>query len=99
MTTVHDRKPLPDLPCRDIVEVVTAYLENELEDDLRQRFEYHLTTCEVRRVCRADAPHDRDRGRVDRARAASLRAPRGTAERLRRLGAHSLSPIGGRKDP
>ena len=40
------RKQRPDLPCRDIVEVVTAYLENELEDDLRRRFEYHLTTCD-----------------------------------------------------
>jgi anti-sigma factor RsiW len=36
---------LPELPCRDIVEVVTAYLEGYLEEDLHERFEYHLTTC------------------------------------------------------
>ena len=40
------RKHLPVLPCRDIVEVVTAYLENELDDELRRRFEYHLSTCD-----------------------------------------------------
>jgi len=37
---------LPDLPCRDIVEVVTAYLEGALPEDLHARFEYHLSTCD-----------------------------------------------------
>jgi anti-sigma factor RsiW len=41
------RKRVPEhLPCRDVVEIVTAYLDDELDDQLRQRLEYHLTLCD-----------------------------------------------------
>jgi anti-sigma factor RsiW len=40
------RKRPSDIPCRDVVEVVTAYLEGELEDGLRRRFENHLAGCD-----------------------------------------------------
>jgi anti-sigma factor RsiW len=40
------RRKQTELPCRDIVEVVTAYLENDLEDGLRRRFEDHLSGCD-----------------------------------------------------
>ncbi len=35
-----------DLPCRDIVELVTAYLDGDLDDRLRDDFDAHLTICE-----------------------------------------------------
>lgn len=34
-----------DLNCNEIVELVTAYLENALDEHTRRRFEQHLTTC------------------------------------------------------
>jgi anti-sigma factor RsiW len=34
-----------DLVCRDVVEVVTDYLEGALGDDERRRFEAHLAEC------------------------------------------------------
>ncbi len=34
-----------DLPCRDIVEVVTSYLEGNLDAPLRARFDAHLAAC------------------------------------------------------
>jgi anti-sigma factor RsiW len=39
--------PLPpdDLPCQELVELVTDYLEDRLPDDLRRRFDAHLTGC------------------------------------------------------
>lgn len=43
----HD---LPELPCRELVELVTEYLENRLSPTDRVRFEAHLAQCEA---CRA----------------------------------------------
>ena len=34
-----------DLTCRELVELVTEYLEGELPDDERMRFEDHLAHC------------------------------------------------------
>ena len=41
---------LPELPCRDLVELVTEYLEERLSPVDRQRFEEHLAACDA---CRA----------------------------------------------
>jgi anti-sigma factor RsiW len=41
---------LPELPCRELVELVTDYLEDRLGPVDRQRFEEHLAACEA---CRA----------------------------------------------
>jgi anti-sigma factor RsiW len=35
-----------ELSCREIVELVTEYLEGAMEDDLRVAFEAHLAKCE-----------------------------------------------------
>jgi predicted anti-sigma-YlaC factor YlaD len=35
-----------ELTCRDIVELVTAYLENALQPADRERFEEHLVFCD-----------------------------------------------------
>ena len=35
-----------ELACRDIVELVTAYLEHELDPNDRERFEEHLVFCD-----------------------------------------------------
>jgi anti-sigma factor RsiW len=43
----HD---LPELPCRELVELVTEYLEDRLSPADRARFEAHLEACEA---CRA----------------------------------------------
>jgi anti-sigma factor RsiW len=37
---------VPDLTCRDLVELVTDYLEDGLSADDRTRFELHLTYCD-----------------------------------------------------
>jgi anti-sigma factor RsiW len=37
---------LPEMPCRELVEVVTAYLEDALSVRDRLRFEAHLAACE-----------------------------------------------------
>lgn len=42
-----DTTPLPEMPCQDIVEVVTAYLEDALSPTDRRRFEEHLEICEA----------------------------------------------------
>ncbi len=34
-----------DLDCRELVELVTAYLDGSLDDDLRGRFAAHLDVC------------------------------------------------------
>lgn len=34
-----------DLSCKEIVELVNGFLENELPQDERTRFEHHLVTC------------------------------------------------------
>jgi anti-sigma factor RsiW len=37
---------MSDLSCAELVELVTAYLENGLDPAERRRFEEHLTECE-----------------------------------------------------
>jgi predicted anti-sigma-YlaC factor YlaD len=37
----------PEMPCQEVVEVVTDYLENALEKRDRGRFEAHLAECEA----------------------------------------------------
>jgi anti-sigma factor RsiW len=41
---------LPEMPCQELVEVVTDYLENRLSPADRARFEAHLDQCEVCRT-------------------------------------------------
>ena len=41
---------LPELPCRELVELVTDYLEDRLSPVDRARFEAHLTECEACRT-------------------------------------------------
>ena len=41
---------LPEMPCKELVELVTDYLENRLSPADRTRFEIHLAQCEA---CRA----------------------------------------------
>ena len=41
---------LPELPCQELVELVTDYLEDRLPPLERKRFEAHLAECEA---CRA----------------------------------------------
>jgi anti-sigma factor RsiW len=40
-----DQTQLPELPCQDFVEFVTAYLEDALSPNDRARFETHLAAC------------------------------------------------------
>jgi anti-sigma factor RsiW len=35
-----------DLPCIEFVELITAYLDDALPDELRARIDAHLDTCE-----------------------------------------------------
>jgi anti-sigma factor RsiW len=37
---------VPDLSCRELVELVTDYLEEKLSPEDRTRFEMHLTYCD-----------------------------------------------------
>lgn len=39
------RRPPGGLPCQEIVELVTEYLEGALSDDVRRRFEQHISAC------------------------------------------------------
>jgi anti-sigma factor RsiW len=39
-------KHLPELPCRELVELITEYLEDRLSPVDRARFEAHLAGCE-----------------------------------------------------
>jgi anti-sigma factor RsiW len=41
---------LPEMPCRELVELVTDYLEDRLSPADRTRFELHLEACEVCRT-------------------------------------------------
>jgi anti-sigma factor RsiW len=43
----HD---LPEMPCRELVELVTDYLEDRLTPFDRARFEAHLAACDVCRT-------------------------------------------------
>ena len=38
---------LPEMPCRELVEVITDYLEDALPHDDRLRFEAHLGECDA----------------------------------------------------
>ena len=46
MTDHTITEPLPELPCQDLVEVVTDYLDGALSEVDHQRFEEHLAICE-----------------------------------------------------
>ena len=60
MTDDTTTEPLPELPCQDLVEVVTDYLDGALSAVDRRRFEEHLDDLRaLRRLRRADPPHDR----------------------------------------
>ena len=41
---------LPEMPCRELVELVTLYLEDRLSPMDRARFEAHLAECEACRT-------------------------------------------------
>jgi anti-sigma factor RsiW len=41
---------LPEMPCQELVELVTDYLENRLSPSDRTRFEMHLAQCEACRM-------------------------------------------------
>lgn len=41
---------LPEMPCRELVELVTDYLEDRLTPIDRARFEAHLATCDACRT-------------------------------------------------
>jgi anti-sigma factor RsiW len=36
---------LADLPCQELVELVTAYLDGELDPETHARFEEHISVC------------------------------------------------------
>jgi anti-sigma factor RsiW len=38
---------LPDMPCRELVEVISDYLEDALPETDRLRFEAHLAGCDA----------------------------------------------------
>jgi anti-sigma factor RsiW len=40
-------KDLPEMPCRELMEVITEYLEDRLSPLDRARFEAHLAECEA----------------------------------------------------
>lgn len=46
MTDHATTDPLRELPCQDLVEVVTDYLDGALSEIDRRRFEEHLAICE-----------------------------------------------------
>lgn len=41
---------LPEMPCRELVELITAYLEDRLSPVDRARFEAHLVECDACRL-------------------------------------------------
>ena len=43
-------KSLPEMPCRELVELITDYLEDRLSPVDRARFEAHLAECEACRT-------------------------------------------------
>lgn len=40
-------RELLEMPCRELVELITDYLEDRLSPDDRARFEAHLAACEA----------------------------------------------------
>jgi anti-sigma factor RsiW len=75
---------VPDLTCRELVEVITEYLEEGMTAEDRRRFELHLDACEgcrtylaqMRQVL-ATARELREESVAPEARDALLRAFRG----------------------
>ena len=68
----------PDLACRELVELVTDYLEDALPAAERERFEAHLADCEG-----CDAYVEQVRATIGLAeRAAALEEPGATAALL-----------------
>ena len=68
----------PDLACRELVELVTDYLEDALPPGERERFEAHLAECDA-----CDAYVEQVRATIRLAgRAAALEEPRETAALL-----------------
>jgi predicted anti-sigma-YlaC factor YlaD len=57
MTRPRDTTPLPEMPCQELVETVTAYLEGALDATDRRRLEDHLAVCGE---CRAYVDQIRD---------------------------------------
>jgi anti-sigma factor RsiW len=45
MSDDHDKDRSDDLQCVEFVELMTAYLDDALSDDLRARIDAHLETC------------------------------------------------------
>jgi anti-sigma factor RsiW len=43
-------RDLPEMPCRELVELITDYLEDRLSPIDRVRFEVHLQECEPCRI-------------------------------------------------
>jgi anti-sigma factor RsiW len=43
-------RDLPEMPCRELVELITDYLEGRLSPVDRSRFEAHLDECEACRT-------------------------------------------------
>ena len=41
---------LPEMPCQELVELVSDYLEDRLSPDDRLRFEQHLAACDACRT-------------------------------------------------
>lgn len=41
---------LPEMPCQELVEVITDYLESRLSPADKTRFEAHLTACDACRT-------------------------------------------------
>jgi anti-sigma factor RsiW len=42
--------PLPEMPCQELVEVITDYLEGRLSPADRERFDAHLAQCDACRT-------------------------------------------------
>jgi anti-sigma factor RsiW len=45
-TSETEEMAVPELSCRELVEIVTDYLENQLSPTDRRRFEEHLLACD-----------------------------------------------------
>lgn len=45
-----ENKDLPEMPCQELVELVSDYLEDRLSPEDRARFEQHLAACDACRT-------------------------------------------------
>lgn len=41
-----DRRPAPDMACKDVVGVIAGYLDGDLPEDVRAQVEEHLEGCD-----------------------------------------------------